>query len=284
MRHDMKTCDMKTCKSTCAAPAPSAAPLESRLLSRLDEPLAAGFYELRNASQIRRIGRGLKRYAESIVSMPAPTGRLYPAGAMNLWNLNGGAVGHPFSSGLSVNGALLRDKIRRLLPDGREKDVAAGIAADLENLCVNPMSNRFCVGGRRHLRVHVLPEDEAVVGHEQQGVDLVVLEEPASGLRRVDRVKLHLRLVERLRRPLQGDGEPRGRGSGDRVVERALRVEEPPDHGRDGQEREDQERRGDESLAAKPLANLSRGDEGYRASATHRSTSSRKSSASDGGP
>ncbi len=140
------------------------------------------------------------------------------------------------------------------------------------------------VGGRRHLRIHVLPEDEAVGRHEQQRVDLAFLEEPASSLRRVDRAELHLRVVERLRRPLQGDREPRGRGSGDRVVERALRVEEPPDHGGDGQERKDQEGRGDEGLAAEPLADLARGDEGYRASATHRSTSSRKSSASDGGP
>ncbi len=127
---------------------PISASLESRLLSRVDEPLAAGFYELRNASQIRRLGRGLKRYAESIGSMFAPTGCLYPAGDLNLWNLNGCAVGHHYSFGLSVNGALLRDKIGKLFPDGRERNVANGIVGDLENLCVNPMSNRFCVGGR----------------------------------------------------------------------------------------------------------------------------------------
>lgn len=127
---------------------PSAAPLESRLLSRLDEPLGAGFYELRNASQIRRLGCALKRYAESVDTLPAAAAALYPAGPLNLWNLNGCAVGHHYSSGLSVNGALLRDKIGRLLSDEREKNVAGGIAADLENLCLNPMSNRFCVGGR----------------------------------------------------------------------------------------------------------------------------------------
>jgi len=131
-----------------AASTPTSAPLESRLLSRLDEPLAAGFYELRNASQIRRLGRALNRYAESVGFMPASAGALYPAGALNLWNLNGGAVGHHYSFGLSVNGALLRDKIGRLLSEERERNVAGGIVGDLENLCVNPMSNRFCVGGR----------------------------------------------------------------------------------------------------------------------------------------
>ena len=128
--------------------------LESRLLARLQEPMAAGFYELRNASQIRRTARGLKRYAESVEALPVATAALYPVGPLNLWNLRDAAVSHGYSSGLGVNSRLLRDKIARqfplldcLTPEGREREVAMGLAGDLENLGLNPMSTRFCVGG-----------------------------------------------------------------------------------------------------------------------------------------
>jgi formate C-acetyltransferase len=129
-------------------------PLESRLLARIDEPLAAGVYELRNATQIRRMARGLKRYAESVVALPAATAALYPSGPLNLWNLCGAAVGHSYTSGISVHGPLLRDKIARqfpvldyLTPEGRERELAMGIAGDLENMAHNQLSRRFCVGG-----------------------------------------------------------------------------------------------------------------------------------------
>lgn len=59
-------------------------PVEARLLVRLQEPFAAGFYELRNASQIRRMGRALKRYAASLGALPAATAALYPAVPLNL--------------------------------------------------------------------------------------------------------------------------------------------------------------------------------------------------------
>jgi pyruvate-formate lyase len=123
-------------------------PLETRILAGLDEPMAAGLYELRNASQIRRMGRALKRYTESVKTLPAAIEALYPTGAVNLWNLNGRAIGVHYSSGISVNAQLLRDKISRQMPDGRERNVANGIAGDLENMVLNPMSTRFCVGGR----------------------------------------------------------------------------------------------------------------------------------------
>lgn len=146
----------------CTNPAPavvmpldSPPPLESRLLTRLGEPMAAGLYELRNASLIRRMGRGLKRYAESVETLPAATATLYPAGPLNLWNLSGAAVGHSYTSGISVDVRLLRDKIARqfpvldyLVPEGRAREVALGIAGDLENMGQNPMSTRFSVGGR----------------------------------------------------------------------------------------------------------------------------------------
>lgn len=122
-------------------------PLESRLLVRLQEPLAAGLYELRNASQIRRLGRGLKRYAESLGALPAATAALYPSTPLNLWNLHGAAVGGFYNSGISVNSHLLWDKINRQALEGRERNVVNGIVSDLDNMGRSPMSVRFCVGG-----------------------------------------------------------------------------------------------------------------------------------------
>jgi len=123
-------------------------PFEARILQSLDEPLAAGLYEQRNASQHRRMSRGLKRYTESIDTLPPASDELYPTGVMNIWNLKETAVGWHYNSGITVNGQLLRDKMNTRLVDGRKLDVARGIAGDLENMVLNPMSTRFCVGGR----------------------------------------------------------------------------------------------------------------------------------------
>lgn len=133
---------------TSTTPYHSQPPLESRLLACLGEPMAAGLYELRNASQIRRMGRALKRYAESIETLPTALAPLYPAGPLNFWNLRDAAIGGSYTTGISVDGQLLRRKIARQLPEGREKIVAEGIAGDLENMGLNPMSTRFSVGGR----------------------------------------------------------------------------------------------------------------------------------------
>ena len=106
---------------------PNTQPMEARILAGLDEPMAAGLYELRNGSQLRRMGRALKRYSESVDAMHAATATLYPAGILNLWNLNDHAIGIHYSSGISVNAQLLRNKISRQMPDGREKMWPSGL-------------------------------------------------------------------------------------------------------------------------------------------------------------
>lgn len=121
--------------------------IEARLLHTLGEPLAAGLYEERNASMLRRMGRALKRYAESVEPMPAPVTPLYPAGPLPLWNLRGAAVSVHYSSSLALNAGLLREKIERQLSGVREKSIASGLVHDLENLCGNPLAVRYAVGG-----------------------------------------------------------------------------------------------------------------------------------------
>lgn len=122
-------------------------PLEARILGALEEPLAAGLYEQRNASMMQRWGRALKRYAESLAALPAATASLYPAGPLQMWNLNGAATALNYSNSLDVNGQLLRDKIAQRLRAGREQNIAHDLVGDLENMSRNPLAVRYCVGG-----------------------------------------------------------------------------------------------------------------------------------------
>jgi hypothetical protein len=140
------------------------------------------------------------------------------------------------------------------------------------------------VRNRRRLCIDLRAEDEPVIGEEQQRVDLFVLERLPSGPRRGDHTKLHLRVVERLRRTLESRGKT-GRHGRDHChpVGRAG-IDQAGEQHRAADQREDEERRGEKGLAAQPLANLAPGNEADRPWPAHRATSSRKSSASEGGP
>ena len=135
------------------------------------------------------------------------------------------------------------------------------------------------------LRVDVCAEDEPVLAEEQERVDLLRLERRASGGRRGDDPQPHLRVVEGLRRPLRARRRgPRGAGAVTATRYVGFVRERPWQRARPADEHEHDQRRDEEGAAAQPLADLAPGDERDRAPAAHRATSSRKSSASDGGP
>ena len=92
------------------------------------------------------------------------------------------------------------------------------------------------------------------------------------------------RVVEGLGRSLEGGGEPGRRGGDDGDTVRLPLREGALERDGTAYEREQDDRGGEEDLAAQPLADLALGDEPDRARAGHRSTSSRKSSDSEGGP
>lgn len=125
----------------------NAYPLEAHILNKLDEPLAAGLYEARNASMLKRNGRAMKRYAESVEAMPAAAALLYPSGQLQLWCLSGAAIYLNYSFSLVINMSQLKQKIETKLTCDREKSVALGLVSDLRQMCGNPMAQRFSVGG-----------------------------------------------------------------------------------------------------------------------------------------
>ncbi len=122
-------------------------PIEARILRKLGEPFAAGLYEERNASMIKRHARGILRYAESVESLPVPDGPLCPAGAFSLWTLNEPSVHFGYSASPAFKGDRFRGKIEDKLTDEREKLIAQRLAADLANMTGNPMAPKYCVGG-----------------------------------------------------------------------------------------------------------------------------------------
>jgi formate C-acetyltransferase len=125
----------------------SSLPIEARILRKLDEPFAAGLYEVRNAPMISRHARAILRYAESVECLPAPDGPLSPAGAFSLWTLNEPIVHFGYTASLTFNGNRLREKIETRLSDNREKQLAHQLCGDLENMTGNPMAVKFRVGG-----------------------------------------------------------------------------------------------------------------------------------------
>jgi len=122
-------------------------PIEARVLRKLDEPFAAGLYEERNASMIARYGRALKRYAEAVEAMPSSAASLYPVGPLQLWSIHGASTCFSFASSLAFDSARFHERIEKRLTNDREKRIARRLAADLGNMCGNPMATRYCVGG-----------------------------------------------------------------------------------------------------------------------------------------
>ena len=122
-------------------------PIESCVLRKLNEPFAAGFYEERNASMIKRYARALKRYAENIDSLPASAAPLYPAAQFSLWSLNDAAVSFNYSFSLGFNAELFTEKIENSVMGDREKHIAGLLSYDLTNMTSKPLAQKYCVGG-----------------------------------------------------------------------------------------------------------------------------------------
>ncbi len=121
---------------------------ETQILTQVGEPFAAGLYEDHNASMKRRLGTALKRYAESVDRMPVPNGPLYPAGKLDLWNLNDAAVSPSYSFSMTTDTRRLQDKISQQLSDQETNTVAEwGLEQDLQNMASNPLASRYRVGG-----------------------------------------------------------------------------------------------------------------------------------------
>ena len=140
------------------------------------------------------------------------------------------------------------------------------------------------VGDGRRRRIDVGPEDEPVLGQEQQRVDFLGVEGPASGRGRGDYPKLDLRVVEWLRRPVEGGGEAGRRRRRHRDPVGLLWIRQPAKQRRDADQRKDESGRREERLAAQPLPQLTLGDEHDRSAPAHGATNSMKSSDSVGGP
>ena len=140
---------------------------------------------------------------------------------------------------------------------------------------------RVCDSGE--LRVDVRAEDEPVVAQEQERVHMLARNRVASGCRRTEHAELHFR-VERLGSALKSGVKPGRHRCRHRNPVGRLARKRPVQRGRRADEQEQNERRGKERGTAQPLADLAPGDECDRTRSTHRPTSSRKSSASEGGP
>ena len=139
------------------------------------------------------------------------------------------------------------------------------------------------VGDRGQLGVDGGAEDEPVGGKDDQRIRALRLERPPAGGGRRDERDVDLR-VERRRRALERRRQPGRSGPRDGDVIGRVRVDDRAE--RCGCTDDEQEEPGgvEERTASQPLADLTPGDEDDRAPAAHGSTSSRKSSASEGGP
>ena len=114
-------------------------------------------------------------------------------------------------------------------------------------------SARTAVSATRRLRIDLGPEDEPVLGQEQQRVDFLGVEGPASGRGRRDYPKLDLRVVEWLRRPVEGGGEAGRRRRRHRDPVGLLWIRQSAKQRRDADQRKDESGRREERLAAQPL-------------------------------
>ena len=140
---------------------------------------------------------------------------------------------------------------------------------------------RVCDGGE--LGVDVRPEHEPVLAQKENGIDVLCGERATSGGRRGDDLHPHLR-VKRLRRAPERGLDPAWRGGHHRDAVGLLAVEHLPCQTRRGDDAEQEQGRDDEGAASQALADLALRHEPDRAPPAHGATSSRKSSAREGGP
>lgn len=77
------------------------------------EYLAAGYFEMPNASQIVRMSRALRRHYE-LAPLPDWNGDpVYPSGKVLHWDMSSSAVGFMYTSGLMLNQEVLQEKIKQ---------------------------------------------------------------------------------------------------------------------------------------------------------------------------
>ena len=86
---------------------------DHELFLSINEPFAAGLFELEGASPMIRFANALKRFWESAVLPPYASGRLYPSGR-NIFTFSGEYAVKPHNSNVfEVNWSLLSSKSER---------------------------------------------------------------------------------------------------------------------------------------------------------------------------
>ena len=103
---------------------PTTEHIDPRILADLGEYLAAGYFEMPEASEVRRLSRGLRRHLEQ-VPPGSPEGPLYPSGPNPIWPA-GQAVTFHYSAGLSFNVAALR-QLRDAADDAEVKSTLSAV-------------------------------------------------------------------------------------------------------------------------------------------------------------
>lgn len=126
--------------------------MESKILSKMREPFAEGFYEERNAPQIKKFSKAVFRYFEALDSakLKECTGILFPEGQVNAWQLCEAPLSltHSYSFTLAFNPNLFEGKMTNCLTSPEDKETANNIKMDLQNAGLNPLSRKYCVGGQ----------------------------------------------------------------------------------------------------------------------------------------
>ncbi len=125
--------------------------MEAKILAKMNEPFAMGFYEERNAPQIKKFSKAIYRYLEAVdvCRLAAQAENLYPQGRANIWQAPNGEIAcyHNHSFSIAFNRGLFLEKINKCLDSDSEKETADHIRMNLENTCCNPMSDKYKVGG-----------------------------------------------------------------------------------------------------------------------------------------
>jgi pyruvate-formate lyase len=99
---------------------------DPRILAGLGEHLAAGYFEMPEASEVRRLSRGLRRHLEQ-VPPGSPAGPLYPSGPSVWWPTDRAVTFH-YSSGLSFNTGTI-DRLMESTEDDASASTLAGLKA-----------------------------------------------------------------------------------------------------------------------------------------------------------
>lgn len=124
---------------------------EAKILQKMKEPYAAGFYENRNAPCVKKFSRAICRHLASIDinAISGQAKKLFPQGEINIWQFPAGKVAcyHSHSFSLEINPVLFEEKMQHYLASDTDLENASNIRKDLQNWCANPLSQKYRVGG-----------------------------------------------------------------------------------------------------------------------------------------